>query len=203
MSIKSEIDRLKDNVSAAYSAMETAGAEMPDEQTSANLAATALTLALTAEKIISALGYTPANSNLFPVTSSNIHNSAITRAKLAPDALYSPFYNIGASEPNLTLSVAQLGRKIRLNAGSADVVINVNKDPNIPVGAEYSIFKTWAKTAKIIFTNALVYIDWETNYLENPTLAFPEGFITIALEKMSQDSAYDYWHVIGNVEVVE
>lgn len=41
MSVKTEIDRIKANVSSTYSVLESAGAEMPAEQSSDNLPGTA------------------------------------------------------------------------------------------------------------------------------------------------------------------
>lgn len=44
MSIQSEIDRIKNNVAAAYTAMEEQGATMPEEQNSDNMASTVLSI---------------------------------------------------------------------------------------------------------------------------------------------------------------
>ena len=46
MSIQSELNRIKANISAAYSAVEEKGGTLPEEQTSANLAAAILGLAV-------------------------------------------------------------------------------------------------------------------------------------------------------------
>ena len=135
------------------------------------------------------------------VTSSMIANSAVSRAKLAADALYSPFETLSA---NTTVGKSHVGKKLRMGDGTVDYVVNIVKDSSIPSGAELAIFRQWAKSNKIVFAgDTRVAIAGEISYLTAPSFTIAETFTTVALEKITSDGTYDYWHIIGNVEVVE
>ena len=134
------------------------------------------------------------------VTNVKISNAAVTRAKLANDALYSPFVSISQST---TIDSTHIGKKLRLLNANADIDINVVADASIPFGAEIAIFNNFAKTNRIVFAaNTSVAIAGASGYIVAPELTIPENFDTIALEKITSEGGYDYWHVIGNVEVV-
>ena len=134
------------------------------------------------------------------VGTSKIADAAVTRAKLAQDALYSPFVTV---EANTTIGSGHIGKKLRLSKGDTDYVINVQKDSTIPEGSEIGIYKHFARTGKIIFaSNIKVALKGESAYLTAPTVSIVDTFTTIAIEKLGADSNYDYWHIIGDVEVV-
>lgn len=160
----------------------------------------------TKENITSALGYTPAATNLSNVTDGSVvtkklADSAVTRAKLAQDALYSPFIGFDATGVK-TISNSDIGRTIRPINGKTDYTINVSRDASIPAGAEIAIFRQQAKTLNIVFASGTrVAIPGETTYKSAPTLAIGD-FEMVALKKLASDSNYDYWLVTGNVEVV-
>lgn len=135
------------------------------------------------------------------VSNAKIADNTISRAKLALDALYSPFKEFNASG-TLTVSNDDIGKTIRTISGNTDYTINVARDTSIPAGAEFAIFRQWAKTINIVFgNNVRVAIPGETSYVISPTLTVGP-FTMIALKKILSDDANDYWLVTGNVEVV-
>ena len=133
------------------------------------------------------------------VSTDKLADAAVTRAKLAQDALYSPFVT---AEANTTIGSEHIGKKLRLSKGDTDYVINVQKDSTIPEGSEIGIYKHFARTGKIIFaSNIKVALKGESAYLTAPTVSIVDTFTTIAIEKLGADSTYDYWHILGDVEV--
>lgn len=135
------------------------------------------------------------------VSNAKIADNTISRAKLALDALYSPFKGFNASG-TLTVSNDDIGKTIRTISGNTDYTINVARDTSIPAGAEFAIFRQWAKTINIVFgNNVRVAIPGETSYVISPTLTVGP-FTMIALKKILSDDANDYWLVTGDVEVV-
>lgn len=135
------------------------------------------------------------------VSNAKIADNTISRAKLALDALYSPFKGFNASD-TLTVSNDDIGKTIRTISGNTDYTINVARDTSIPAGAEFAIFRQWAKTINIVFgNNVRVAIPGETSYVISPTLTVGP-FTMIALKKILSDDANDYWLVTGDVEVV-
>ena len=133
--------------------------------------------------------------------SNGVFFGAVTRSKLATDALYSPFKGFDSSG-TLTLSTDDIGKTIRTTNGNVDYTINIARDTSIPAGAEVAVFRQQAKTINIVFgDNVRVAIPGETSYMPSPTLTI-EPFTMIALKKLAVDSTKDYWLVTGNVEVV-
>lgn len=130
-----------------------------------------------------------------------IPNGSVTRAKLAADALYSPFRGIDSSGI-LTISNSDIGKTIRTLSSATDFTINVIRNESIPTGAEIAIFRQYANTINIVFgSDTRVAIPGETAYKTAPTLTIGP-FTMIALKKIASDSSNDYWLVTGNVEVV-
>ena len=135
------------------------------------------------------------------IPTSAYQDSSVTRAKLAQDALYSPFKGFDSSG-TLTISNDDIGKTIRTNSGNADYTINVARDTSIPEGAEFAIFRQWAKTINIVFgNNVRAAVPGETSYMLSPTFTIGP-FTMIALKKILSDSTNDYWLVTGDVEVV-
>ena len=135
------------------------------------------------------------------IPTSAYQDASVSRAKLAQDALYSPFKGFDSSGV-LTISNNDIGKTIRPINGNVDYTINIARDTSIPTGAEVAIFRQQAKTINIVFgDNVRVAIPGETSYMRSPTLTI-EPFGMIALKKITSDSTNDYWLVTGNVEVV-
>lgn len=134
----------------------------------------------------------------------NIKNAAITRAKLAPDALYSPWVILSASTPTLTIGAEHIGKTIRTNSDSTDYVINMAVNTSIPPGTEIAICRIWAKSLKIVCASDVgLVLEGESGYLYGKTISIPNNFQMIALKKIMNESGRDYWFITGNVEVVE
>ena len=134
------------------------------------------------------------------MTTPKYANASVTRAKLAPDALYSPFTIFSSGD---TVNVNHIGKKLR-DGNSTAYILNVAADSNIPNGAELAVFRLWSTSLKIVFgSGTRVALKGGTGFLTAPTLAVPEKYTTIALEKVMKYDGYDIWHVLGDVEVVE
>lgn len=134
------------------------------------------------------------------IKTADLANGAVTRAKLAQDALITPIVNLPAS---YTLASADVGKILRFSGGNQDFVLNVVKDAQIPIGATYAIFRYSAKSNKIIFGNTVkVTFMGNSDSIVGPTFTIPEAFGQIAIMKFASDNNYDYWHVTGPAEVV-
>lgn len=126
-------------------------------------------------------------------------DGAITRAKLANDALYSPFVIYSSGD---TIGANHIGKKLR-DGNNTDYILNVAADSTIPNGAEVAVFRLWSRSLNIVFNSGTkVALEGETGLLTAPTISVPEKYSTIAMEKVMKYDGYDIWHVIGNVEVV-
>lgn len=133
-----------------------------------------------------------------------VANGAVTRAKLANDALYSPFAYISGNTLDLTASY--LGKTIK-TAWGTDLAITVTQanSTNIPEGAEFAIFK-WGPSNEvtITFSDTRVCISGETALESGKTVKVTDAFGMIAIKKASVSPTLgDAWLVTGNVEVVE
>lgn len=133
------------------------------------------------------------------IPTSAYQNASVSRAKLANDALYSPFVTFSSGD---TIGTSHIGKKLR-DDSNADYILNVAADPTIPNGAEIAVFRLWSSSLNIIFgSGTKVALEGETGFLTAPTISIPEKYSTIAMEKVMTYEGYDIWHVLGNVEVV-
>lgn len=134
------------------------------------------------------------------IETGNIKNAAVTRAKLAQDALYSPVIGANATD---TINSSHVGKTFRTTNGTTDYVFNVKKDSAIPTGAEVAILRGYSKTCNIVFgADVRVGFAGNSSWLTAPTFSINEVFTMIALKKVASDADYDYWLITGDVEVV-
>ena len=122
----------------------------------------------------------------------------MTRAKLAQDALYSPFIGIPGSLTN-----AHIGRTLQSSWNtSAAVSVSAEESANIPAGAEFALFR-WGNAEVDVTFEVLdsqnIWITGETNSAKKVKVSEPFGMI--AIKKVSTSSG-GTWLVTGNVEVV-
>lgn len=136
-----------------------------------------------------------------------IANSAVTREKLAPDALYSPVIDNTSSAYALTTNA--LGKTI-FSRGSGECVITMSKSVSnaLPVGAEFAVFYYDGSSLKIEIEGARLALTGESGMLGsvNTTIGvrISEKYGMVALKKLYPQVQYgDIWSITGNVEVVE
>ena len=130
----------------------------------------------------------------------DLADGSVTRAKLAQEVLVTPISVIPSS---FTITKDHIGTMLRMANGSADYTVYIQKDNAIPVGATYPIFKNWAKSGKIVFSqNCKVWIKGEVGTLIAPTVTIIDTFTLVAVQKIISDPDYDWWYISGDVEVV-
>lgn len=135
------------------------------------------------------------------VGTENVKAGAITRAKLANDALYSQLISAASRE----ITVADIGRTLRTPWNTtAEYTLSQAVSTKIPPGAEIAAVRFgYLGDATISFPDGVrVLIPGETSYKANAKIQIADTFGTIALKKLSHESNGDTWIVTGNVEVV-
>lgn len=124
---------------------------------------------------------------------------AITRAKLADDALYSPVLNLSTAEN--TLSADMLGKTVMCRITGEDFSLTIPKEVHdtLPVGFEFAlVYWNAATSVKIYLTGGVSACMANEGAIENATLALPGRYSMVALKKCTSQS----WLVTGDVEVV-
>lgn len=142
------------------------------------------------------------------VTTPKVADTAITRAKLANDALYSPMAATSTSTA-YTFKESDLGKTVAPSSGAAslDIVYSMPLDVSLalPQGAEIAVLYRYGKSLKIKFeTGAQSATVGDTAFVDARTYAIPERFGMVALKKVDYATNGNkvYWLVTGNVEVV-
>ena len=139
------------------------------------------------------------------VGTAQIANAAVTRAKLAQDALYSPMYR--PSTTPYTIQLTDIGKTLcpGSSLGSTaniEFIIDDNM-ANAPDGTEIAIFYRRGASLTIQFSgkqySACV---GHTNWNTNRSYIIPELFGMCAIKKVDYGGGYNYWLISGNVEVV-
>lgn len=135
------------------------------------------------------------------VEADSIAPGSVTRAKLARDALHSPVKYINAGNASYTITADDDGKTLAANALSGNFIINLAKSDDLPIGMEVAVYWLFAASLKIVTSGgAAVKIPGE-ELLVNKTFSIPEKNTMVALKKMTTTSGYDYWALLGNVEV--
>lgn len=133
------------------------------------------------------------------IETADIANEAVTRAKLANDALYSPNVHLGASNATFSLSSGSVGKTFIANNSTTDFIINVPADTSIPAGFEVALFRFSCKSMKITFASGIkVLVHGNNSPLTAPSFTL-ETYTMVALKKISVS---DYWLLTGPAEVV-
>lgn len=140
------------------------------------------------------------------VKTSNVNDKAITRAKLANNALYSPMVSSAASEA-YSFTVDDLGKTVApsYTAASVDVVYTMTEAVSaaLPYGAEIAICYRYGNSLKIKFEGgAYSAIAGDTAFNANRIYEIPDRFSMVAIKKIDTGTEKQYWLVTGNVEVV-
>lgn len=143
-------------------------------------------------------------SDPITVKTGNIEDGAVTRAKLANDALYSPIvWGVGTRY----ITSADIGKTLKGNWNAAmTLTITQENSANIPEGAEFAVIR-WGQSngadCKIIADGTRLLFTGDNTLHKNGTAKISDAFGMIALKKLSSDSTNgDSWLVTGNAEVI-
>ena len=142
------------------------------------------------------------------VETDSIKAGAVTRAKLANDALYSPVsfitnssYSITKADSGKTLTDAYSAR-----ANPFTFSLTQGNSTNIPLGYEVAIIWRYCTSVTISFSGIRACVPGSGQIATSSSdgsVEISEKFGTIAMKKIEVDSTYgDMWIITGNVEVV-
>ena len=132
------------------------------------------------------------------VETAKIKDAAVTFAKLADNARYSPIVQFGSSNATATFSIASNGKTNITNNGSTNFVLTVPNSTDIPVGFETALLRYSAKSVKITFASGIkVLVYGNTSPLTAPSFTL-ETYAMVALKKLTSDT----WLLTGPAEVV-
>lgn len=133
------------------------------------------------------------------VKTNNVDDKAITRAKLANDALYSPLI-ILSDIPEYALTVADIGKTFRAAQTSNNITITSENSSAIPLGAEFAVLR-YSNSNDVTITFDGVNVcspGWDT-YMQGGKIKVVDNYGMIALKRITNANM---WLVTGNVEVV-
>lgn len=162
---------------------------------------------LSADRIaVSSIDSTPVSEALArrqAVVTSDVVDAAITRAKLAQDALFSPFI----SSNSRALVASDLGGTVQNPWNtSASYTLTQAFSSTLPNGATIAVLRggtAESTSVKIIGDGVRIGIPDE-NIQKNATVELKGFLCLVALRKVANDNINgDMWAVFGNVEVVE
>ena len=138
-----------------------------------------------------------ARANLGALSSAN---GAVTRAKLAQDALYSPIRMV-QSDSNVVSS--DVGATIRTGGSASAITVTLTQAVShaMPIGAEIAFLPWVAATMKIAFDGVKVGVLDQTQAYSSPTFTLKHKGM-IAIKKILSDSNGDYWLLSGLAEEV-
>ena len=138
-----------------------------------------------------------ARANLGALSSAD---GAVTRAKLAQDALYSPIRMVQA-DSNVVSS--DVGATIRTGGNAAAITVTLTQDVShaMPISTEIAFLPWVAATMKIAFDGVKVGALGQAQAYSSPTFTLkPKGMI--AIKKILSDNNGDYWLLSGPVAEV-
>ena len=134
------------------------------------------------------------------VETAKIKDGAVTRAKLAQDALYSPI-RIVQSDSNVASS--DVGATIRTGGSASAITVTLTQAVShaMPVGTEIAFLPWVAATMKIAFDGVKVGVLDQTQAYLSPTFTLKHKGM-IAIKKILSDNNGDYWLLSGLTEEV-
>ena len=134
------------------------------------------------------------------IKTADLANGAVTRAKLAQDALYSPIRMV-QSDSNVVSS--DVGATIRTGGSASAITVTLTQAVShaMPVGTEIAFLPWVAATMKIAFDGVKVGILEETQAYSSPTFTLKHKGM-IAIKKILSDNNGDYWLLSGLTEEV-
>lgn len=144
------------------------------------------------------------NSSVNNIQTEQISNGAVTREKMASNALHSPVKYLTSANANYTITPDDDGFTLVTNNTNTDFVITLNNDSadvSFPQGMEVAIYWMWAKSVTLVTSDVIIYIRGEGDMV-NKSFSIPEKHIMIALKKIGMYNTRRIWSLLGDVEVV-
>ena len=138
------------------------------------------------------------------IQTSNISDKAITRDKLADDAIYSPVFNLDSTSHDITADDMGKTISVSYNLNSSDIVLNLTQanSQGFAVGSEIAIFYLFGQSLKVVTSGVRIAAP-DIALSKDITIQIPEKYYMIALKKVASDTSNgDIWTVQGNMEVV-
>lgn len=137
--------------------------------------------------------------------SGSLIDKSVTRAKLAPDALYSPW--ISQTSANYNITAADLGKTIRQTSAfpgssSATITLTQTVSAAMPHGAEIAIIWMYGTSCKLQASGVRFALMGNNNYIKSG-VSITDRFGMIAIKKYAPDATNgDLWLVTGPAEVI-
>ena len=135
------------------------------------------------------------------IATDDITDGAVTRSKLAQDALYSPVEYFDGTH---ALTAADVGKTLA-SSGAAEntVTLTTAISAAMPMGAEIAVFWMAGMSVRLQFTGTMRIVMPGKDVLVNGSLKLSKMFTLAALKKLTTDAANgDIWTVQGDVEAV-
>lgn len=144
------------------------------------------------------------------IQTSNISDKAITRDKLADDALYSPIRAV--TSPTYSFTADDAGYTVRTefteSVATYDFVFTLDQDVSaqLPVGTEIAVMFAYGRSVAVTATNGTRFgIMGDSDWRKNATIKLSDRFTMLAAKKImnaSSTTGGDTWLITGPVEVV-
>lgn len=132
-------------------------------------------------------------------------DGAVTRAKLAQDALYSPVFN---KTDSFSIVQSEVGGTYFVNASGKDVVVSVSSEMSSSLlpGADFAIFWFAANSITIELNNCRAFVHGDSTQYgridKTVNIVINEVNSMTAIKKLYSNPSYgDVWTIIGDVEV--
>lgn len=134
------------------------------------------------------------------IKTADLADGAVTRAKLAQDALYSPIRMV-QSDSNVVSS--DVGATIRTGGSASAITVTLTQAVShaMPVGTEIAFLPWVAATMKIAFNGVKVGVLDQAQPYTSPTFTLKHKGM-IGIKKILSDSNGDYWLLSGLTEEV-
>ena len=134
------------------------------------------------------------------IKTADLADGAVTRAKLAQDALYSPIRMV-QSDSNVVSS--DVGATIRTGGSASAITVTLTQavSHEMPIGAEIAFLPWVAATMKIAFNGVKVGVLDQAQPYTSPTFTLKHKGM-IGIKKILSDNNGDYWLLSGLTEEV-
>ena len=134
------------------------------------------------------------------IKTADLADGAVTRAKLAQDALYSPIRMV-QSDSNVVSN--DVGGTIRTGGSASAITVTLTQAVShaMPIGAEIAFLPWVAATMKIAFNGVKVGVLDQAQPYTSPTFTLKHKGM-IGIKKILSDNNGDYWLLSGLTEEV-